>query len=259
MICGKCIHNATILNHNVPTYSLSVYVLNKTQSTDRDKPECFYEKVNYCILKIYNVFNVVPKYSNFNDQELAALLKQGDQFAFAEIYNRYKFVLHTHAVNKLRDREEAKDIIQEVFTYLWSKRERVQFTENLSGYLYGAVRHAILNKFTRKQVQERYFDSIKAFAAQESVITDHRIRENQLREQIEKEISLLPLKMRAVFEMSRKEYLSHQEIALKLKISEQTVSKQITNALKILKVKLGVLICLLLVASISLFIKFNFF
>jgi len=48
--------------------------------------------------------------------------------------------------------------------------------------------------------------------------------------------------MREVFEYSRKEYLSHKEIAVKLHISEQTVSKQITNALRILKLKLGILI-----------------
>jgi RNA polymerase sigma-70 factor (family 1) len=185
-------------------------------------------------------------YSKLTDPELTNLLKMGDHLAFTEIYNRYKFILHAHAVNKLRDREEARDIIQEVFTYLWSKHNIIQFSGNLSGYLYGAIRHAILNKITRKQVQEKYFDSIKAFAMQGDVVTDHLIRENQLKNYIEKEIALLPPKMREVFEMSRKEYLTHKEIAWKLGISEQTVSKQITNALKILKVKLGILIYLFL-------------
>lgn len=185
-------------------------------------------------------------YNQLVDQELVILLNKGDQMAYAQIYDRYKFILHAHAVNKLRDREEARDIIQEVFTYLWSKREMIQLSGNLSGYLYGAVRHAILNKIARKQVQEKYFDSLKVFSERESVVTDHRIRENQFREYIEKEIGLLPPKMRAVFELSRKEHLSHKEIAWKLEISEQTVSKQITNALRILKVKLGVLICLFL-------------
>jgi RNA polymerase sigma-70 factor (ECF subfamily) len=185
-------------------------------------------------------------YSQLTDQELIALLNQGDRLAFAQIYDRYKFILHAHAVNKLRDREEARDVIQEVFTYLWSKREVISISGNLSGYLYGAVRHAILNKITRKQVQEKYLDSLKAFSEQDAVLTDHRIRENQLREQIEKEIGMLPSRMKEVFELSRNEHLSHREIAWRLQISEQTVSKQITNALKILKLKLGVLVYLVL-------------
>lgn len=174
------------------------------------------------------------------------LLNKGDHLAYAQIYDRYKFILQAHAINKLRNREEARDIIQEVFTYLWLKHEVIEFSGNLSGYLYGSVRHAILNKFAHQQVCEKYLDSLKTFSGQDNIVTDQRIRENQLKEYIEKEIGQLPSKMRAVFELSRKEYLSHQEIAWKLGISEQTVSKHITNALKILKVKLGVLICMLL-------------
>lgn len=164
-------------------------------------------------------------YNQLADQKLVDLLNKGDQLAFAQIYDRYKFILHGHAVNKLRDREEARDIIQEVFTYLWSKHEVINVSGNLSGYLYGAVRHAILNKVTRKQVQDKYLDSLKAFSAQDNILTDHRIMENQLREQIEKEIRMLPPKMREVFELSRKEHLSHREIAWKLEISEQMTVK----------------------------------
>ncbi|MNL67317.1 RNA polymerase sigma factor [compost metagenome] len=61
---------------------------------------------------------------------------------------------------------------------------------------------------------------------------------------IEKEIAALPQKMREVFELSRKQNLSHKEIAEQLGISEQTVSKQVTNALKILKTKLGLMLYL---------------
>ncbi|QEM10420.1 RNA polymerase sigma factor [Mucilaginibacter rubeus] len=184
-------------------------------------------------------------YSKLTDEKLILLLKGSDHKAYAQIYDRYKFILHAHAINKLRDREEARDIIQEVFTYLWAKREQIEFTGSLSGYLYGAVRNAILNKMSRNRVHEKYHDAMKAFALHEQVVTDHRVRENLLRESIEREIAMLPPKMKAIFIMSRKEYLSHREIAWKLEISEQTVSKQITNALKILKVKLGIVVYLL--------------
>jgi len=120
-------------------------------------------------------------YKKLTDHELIDLLRQDDHMAYAQIYDRYKYILYTHAVNKMRDRDEASDIIQDIFTYLWAKRDMIQFTGSLSGYLYGAVRHAILNKITREQVQEKYFSSLKAFSEQENVVTDHMIREKQLR------------------------------------------------------------------------------
>ena len=59
---------------------------------------------------------------------------------------------------------------------------------------------------------------------------------------IESEIQNLPPKMRRIFELSRQEELSHQEIAQKLDISYQTVKKQVQNALKIIKPKIDHLV-----------------
>lgn len=177
-------------------------------------------------------------YNKLSDHELLALLKESDSAAFAEVYNRYKVLLHTHAYKKFSDREEAKDIVQDVFTTLWKNRENSEFT-NLPGYLYTAVRNSVINHITRNGVKTKYITSIQAFSSSGQIVTDHLIREKQLADIIEKEIEALPKKMRAIFELSRKEHLSHKEIAQRLAISEKTVDKQISNALKILKTRMG--------------------
>jgi RNA polymerase sigma-70 factor (family 1) len=184
-------------------------------------------------------------YKILSDEELSKLLRSGDQSAFKEIYERYKFILHAHALNKLRNRTDAGDVIQDLFIYLWEKREIIEFKGNLSGYLYTAMRNAVLNKIAGLGVRTRYADSIKALPENFVFETDHLIRERQLIQLIEDEIALLPAKMREVFEFSRKHHLSHKEIADRMNISEQTVSKQVSNALKILKVKLGPLFSLI--------------
>ncbi|MDO7743049.1 MAG: sigma-70 region 4 domain-containing protein, partial [Pedobacter sp.] len=79
---------------------------------------------------------------------------------------------------------------------------------------------------------------------------DHRIRERDLATIIEKEISCLPAKMREVFELSRKSHLSHKEIAILLDLSELTVRTQVKKALRILRLKLGLLIYLLILFKI---------
>lgn len=186
-------------------------------------------------------------YQQFTDQELTDLLKSGDQQAYTEIYDRYIFVLLNHTYNKSGNREEAKDIVHEVFARLWANREQLQITGSLAGFLYTSARNIVLNQVIHKKVASKYFDSILQFQELPQTVTDHRIRENQLIAIIEKEIAELPPKMREVFELSRKQHLSHVEIAEKLDISVQTVSKHITNALKILRVKLGIFAWLLLI------------
>jgi len=182
-----------------------------------------------------------------SDAELVDLLKSGDQLAYTEIYDRYILILLNHAYNKTRDREEAKDIVHEVFTTLWARRENFNCQSNLSGYLYAAVRNNILNQVVHNDVKGKYLASIAQFINNNNsqIITDHLVREHQLSSIIEKEIAELPPKMREVFELSRKQHFSHKQIAEKLDISEQTVSKHVTNALRILRVRLGIFIYLL--------------
>jgi RNA polymerase sigma-70 factor (ECF subfamily) len=184
-------------------------------------------------------------YQSFSDQALLTLLQQGDKEAYAEIYDRYKNLLYAHAYKKLGDPEEVKDVLQELFAYLWNKRADIPVTMNLSGYLYAGIRNRILNLLSHKQVENKYIASIQQFIQEGAYTTDLAIREKEFAELIQKEIDLLPPKMREVFLLSRFAHLTHQEIAEKMSISEQTVAKQVTNALKILRGRLGPLFILL--------------
>ncbi len=183
-------------------------------------------------------------YQKLSDVELIALLKEGDKGAFAAIFDQYKSLLFSHVYKKIRDREEAKDIVQEVFASLWAKRAQINDQSNLGGYLMLAVRHKVLDLVGHKHVEERYFSSLSDFATAQNNNADHRVRENQLRLLIEKEIEALPSKMREIFLMSRVGQLSHKEIAGQLNISEQTVTTQIKRALRVLRVKLGLMLYL---------------
>ena len=181
-------------------------------------------------------------YSTLSDNELIQLLKESDHAAYTEIYHRYFYLLYVHAYKKLRDENQAKDIVQDVFATLWFKRESDLQLTNLAGYLYTAVRNRIFDLFAHEQVKSKYIESLNSYLTNHnSVSTDHRVRENQLKDYIEKEIQALPPKMRKIFELSRKDYLSHKEIAEKLSTSEHNVSTQITNALRILRTKIGII------------------
>ncbi len=189
-------------------------------------------------------------YSSYTDTELSSLLKEGDHQAYASIYERYKFLLYTHAYKKLQDREEARDVVQEVFAMLWNKRENINPQSNLAGYLYTTLRNTILNLFARKEVQTRYTDSMATYYANEYAPTDHRIRSQQLAEMIDREIAALPTKMQEVFVLSRKAHLNRKEISMQLGISEATVDRQIANALKILRTRLSLVAYLLVFFNI---------
>ncbi|MBB6269864.1 RNA polymerase sigma-70 factor (ECF subfamily) [Pedobacter cryoconitis] len=190
----------------------------------------------------------MSSYITLSDNDLVAFLKEGDKAAFTEIYNRYKGLLYIHAYNRLRNQQEADDVVHELFTSLWTKRDNLVLKTHLSGYLYQSVRNRILDIISHQRVESDYIVSLQHFINQSEAITDHLVRENELTALIEKEISALTPKMREVFELSRKANLSHREIAQKLELSEMTVKKHVNNALKILRTRFGLVVYLLYIS-----------
>lgn len=184
-------------------------------------------------------------YTAYSDQELTALLRQGDHVAFTEFFERYNSLLYIHAFKKLRNREEAKDAVQDTLSALWYKHEALDATNNLGGYLYTALRNKIFDLVAHQQVSHKYIASLQEYLNKGNIFTDHLIREKQLAAIIEKEIAALPPRMREVFELSRKENLTHKQIAERMAISEETVTDQVKKALKILKPKIGLAIAMM--------------
>ncbi|CAH0266663.1 ECF RNA polymerase sigma factor SigL [Pedobacter sp. Bi27] len=178
------------------------------------------------------------------DVELFARLQQDDHAAYTEIYGKYSRLLFTHAYKKVGDRELSRDLVQDLFTTLWVKRQEIIIKTVPSAYLYTALRNRILDHIAHQNVSLGYAAYLENYTQGTNDLTDHLIRHKQLMQFIEQEIAALPEKMRQVFELSRKEHLSHKEIAVELGISEQTVRKQIQNALKIMRPKLSVLFVL---------------
>lgn len=178
-------------------------------------------------------------YTTHNDQELLELLKAEDHLAFNEIYNRYSILLFYQVNQMLRDEETSKDIVQELFISLWDRPSNIKQDANLAGYLYVAARNKVFKQIQKGKVRNDYISSIAQYASEVSTEMMDRIDEKQLSLVIEREISLLPPKMKEVFELSRKGNLSHREISEQLGISDKTVKKQINKALRILRNKVG--------------------
>ena len=68
--------------------------------------------------------------------------------------------------------------------------------------------------------------------------TENEFNFNELNEQVLQSKNKLSNRQRMIFEMSKEEGLSNQEIALKLGISEQSVRNQLSSALKVLREEL---------------------
>lgn len=193
-------------------------------------------------------------YRSLEDKILLSFVQKGKTEAFRALYERYWETLYVHARAMTFCEDTAKDIVQELFVELWDKKENLIIQISLKAYLYRAVRNKVLNTYAQHKIHEKYVSALAQYNEVGENRTDHLLRENLVKERIDEEISALPGKMRQIFEMSRNENKTHKEIAEELNISDKTVKKQVSNALKILKSKLAyVFYCFLLTILSFLF------
>ena len=177
-------------------------------------------------------------YRGFSDTDLVVRIGSADHAAFSELFRRYRDPLYFHARRMLGDNDQAKDIVQDLFASIWSKRDTLVIPVAVNNYLYGSVRNRILDYIAHQKVISRYTESFDLFLEKGVSSTDDLVREKELTRIIETEISRLPEKMREIFEMSRNGELSYKQIAIQLNLSEHTVKKQAQRAIKILRLKI---------------------
>ncbi len=174
------------------------------------------------------------------DNELFRKLKKDDTKAYEMLFHRHWHALFHFSLKILHSEDEAKDITQSVFLYLWDKRYEIQINESVKSYLFQAVRFRSLNRIKELLNTPQNIEDIPA--ALEPVLEDimEAIDYKELRNILENEVSNLPERTQEIFRLSRFKQLSVKEIAQQLNISEQTVKNQITKALGILRKNIAV-------------------
>jgi RNA polymerase sigma-70 factor (ECF subfamily) len=176
-------------------------------------------------------------YRLLSDEILAKLLKADDETAFKEIYTRYWKQLFNAAYYRLGSKEPAKEIVQNLFLYIWERRNSLSIA-NLSSYLQTAVKNRIINYIEATVVQKKYQQHLRETFSGQLAETEAAVQYNELFLAFQKALQQLPPKTRDVFTMSRFEHLSIKEIAQRLNISEKAVEYHITSSLKALRINL---------------------
>lgn len=178
-------------------------------------------------------------HETLTDMELAALMKRGDVAAFKEIYERYWETLINHAYKRLDSAELAEDLVQDLFAYLFSKRQEINITTSVDAYLKTSLKRKVLNVYRSRQVYLRFAHHTISQPEEGPLSPQQELQIKDLAVKLEKITQNLPLKCRQVFELSRLEQLTNQQIAAELSISVSTVEKHISKALKIIRKELG--------------------
>lgn len=177
------------------------------------------------------------KYQKLSDEELVDFLKSDNETAFEEIYNRYWYKLFGVAYHEIGTKEEAEELVHDLFESLWNRRQS-SVIKHLSSYLVVSIKHLSTNYIKSQITQRKYQEYLIFSQMQQSYSTDETIHFTDLSKAVEEAMKKLPEKSCEIFKLSRFENQSVKDIAHRMNLSEKAVEYHLTKTLKVLKEQL---------------------
>lgn len=180
--------------------------------------------------------------SKSSDVDLITGLRAGDAEALTEIFHRHWQPLYLTAFCKIQSREVAEEIVQELFTELWDKRDRLfsQSVEglNLKAYLTRAVKNKVLNHVRRQIYDQQFWEYCKRHLPVSKSDTHELAEYNELENKLNEAMDQLSEKTREIFVLHKLKGVPVVQISRILKLSEKAIGYHLTKSAKELRVHL---------------------
>ena len=170
-----------------------------------------------------------------NDNLLASRIRNDSFDAFELLYHRYKKKLYFFSLRYLEDKSDAEEIVQLVFISVWEHRKTLDYTKSVKNYIFKSAVNLIYNFLKKKAIRRRHLEQELQKPEGSANQTYDQIFYKDLEKRIDAIISSLPPQQQRIFNFSRFEGLSHEEIAKKLELSVRTVENQIYRVKKVIK------------------------
>ena len=161
-------------------------------------------------------------------------IAQGDEQMLALLYKSFhKKLLHFSRL-LTRSTEISEEVVDDVFVKLWSRREKVKDIDNITVYLYIAVKNQSLNALSRKaqQLVAESFDYLDIDMGQAIGDPAALMITGEMMQQMQKAVDDLPPRCKMIFKLVREDGLKYKEVSQILNISVNTIDVQMAIAVK---------------------------
>lgn len=149
---------------------------------------------------------------------------------FEYIYIHHWEKLYSFCFKMTRDEYISQNIVQDIFTDLWERREKVNIL-SIENYLFRAAKNQVLKEYRKKKI-----DTTNIEEQFEDYVVEHiSTFETELLDKLYVMIENLPEKRKEILVMNKIKQMDIAEIATSLNLSKQTVKNQISSALKQLR------------------------
>lgn len=176
----------------------------------------------------------------YNEVELIAEMKQGDADAFTQLFKRYREQVFTFSFALTKSRETAEDLVQEVFSKLWERRDQIDTLQSFQGYVKRITYNHVMSFFRKvkleKALQQELYINTRLLGLEQQQAEAFNTESVRFYNML---VELLPAQRKKAYLLSRDEGLSYEAIAGAMGISKNTVRNHIAEALHFIRERMA--------------------
>ncbi|MDX1642220.1 MAG: RNA polymerase sigma-70 factor, partial [Balneolaceae bacterium] len=172
---------------------------------------------------------------DLNDTDLAKKIRTGNNKAFRELYDRYHVQMYYIAKKYVKSSDLAKDAVQEIFVKLWEKRDLIDETKSIKGFLFIMLRNHVLNMIRDKKDEIISISIVRIHNLPTRNLTEDELVYKEYHDIVEKGLKELSDRKREVFELRTLQGHSNSEVADLLNINIRTVKTHFYKSSKFMR------------------------
>lgn len=176
----------------------------------------------------------MPSNQLYSDKELFLRIAEGDETAFATLFNLYSTPLALIALRMLHSEPAKQEVMQEVFIKLWLNRDRLEEVQHPGAWLRKITIHECLQYLRKTSV---YNNKLADLQPEDTSFNQalHTISVKEIQHAVARALQEMPPQRRTIYELSRGKGMATKEIAAHLGLSDGYVRNAISAALQTIR------------------------
>lgn len=168
----------------------------------------------------------------YDEVEIITLVSQGDEHAFAKLFEHHQNKIYGVALRLTRSTSLAEEIVEDVFLKIWLKRSDLLQIENFNAYLFTVTRnrvYKILKQIAKNYQTVHLNENIQTIAPGS---TEDYLIDKEYTSLLHEAVTRLPKQQKEVYYLIKERGLKREEAASVLDLKPETIKFHLAEAMK---------------------------